>query len=256
VIYVVGLYACLFTDGFPWHRRKVALPVGAALAALALWYYVRHPETPSVIRREWFPLLEPRYVLLAAALVAGAFLLKVRPSRGGVGTLAGVTGLALVVAFCNVAAARAAALQRRSQLDTAQELTCAREGFADSDHRGLYARVAAWQRDNGRTCARTRFVLTVRFDAPLSLQESDYRNIVVNAEAPFLRGMLEKVSAQPTDCDVVITFARDGSEQGMRDLAASLRMPAVEAVGRYGQFAAFAFPRLGRPLADAHLAGH
>jgi hypothetical protein len=242
VLYAVGLYACLFTDAFPWHRGKAALPAGVVLAAVTLWHYVGHPETPGAFRREWFPLLEPRYIAAAGALVAGGFILRIRPARRGAWAVAGATSFILVVLFSNTAAARDVALKRASQLNMVQELACAREGFAESDHRGIFARVAAWQRSNHRTCGRTRYILTVRFDFPLALQESDYRNVVVDVERRSLREALVNTGASPTRCDVIIASSKGTDARGAGEMAVSFGVTELTLVARYGQYAAFSVP--------------
>lgn len=243
LLYSFMCYTFVFPYVGAWYRHGRPRAIGgASLAAAAMWFFLAHQETPGMPRREWFPIIEPTFLLVAAAIVLASHALT---RLGWTRTAAAVTAAAIIVllaAFARSAVANNRQLVARASQSSRLDAECVRLGFQGmNEYRGIYGAVLAYERARDLSCGTRRFFLVSRFDSPIELQDPTYRNQVFDVRGRNLVGRaLEQAPPGSSACDYVIGNAVDTSgARGARTLANLTITTGVEAAGRYGRYRAF-----------------
>jgi hypothetical protein len=208
--YVLPIFALIATFGltavFPlswsWYDSRPASDVvGAALAVGSVcWLLVsQHPGAAhfAPVPRVTLGLLVGGFALVAA------LGLSMRAPRAGRTAAVGALVLGIATVWAPLIAARDVTEQAAAQRLEQQELRALADGTGrNGAPREIYLQTLSAELRESRTCARRQFFVLTRFDFPMALQSTVYRNV----EFSVARDVALAEWAGPLGpCDYVVT---------------------------------------------------
>jgi hypothetical protein len=243
MLYVMVMALSLFPAGLTqWHKiERLRWGVGLVLMGWIALQYVTDRAVPGLPQAEWFPVFEPRFVVLSIMLVL--LWLTPRPVRAQGRVAAAIVTIGALALLSSQIAARNEQLMAGPRVPSQSAPAAAPE----SDYRCLYNRALGSEREEPEQ-GRRRFFVASRFDAPLELQGPDFDNLVFDARGRTERPtLLQKRGPGSGPRDYIIIDAREHEGESSPRLAFQIGVRAgLRHIGDCGGYQVY---RAGAPAA-------